>query len=89
MEVHGEIRSLLEISLVLNPNLQAVKIFCTMTSTGTIPKTDAVIEEEIVYFADIGEFIDYPVKTYSPGMQVRLAFAISTAIPEIFYCLMK
>jgi lipopolysaccharide transport system ATP-binding protein len=37
-------------------------------------------EEEIVAFADLREFIDYPIKTYSAGMQVRLAFAISTAV---------
>jgi lipopolysaccharide transport system ATP-binding protein len=37
-------------------------------------------EEEIVAFADLGEFIDYPLSTYSTGMQVRLAFAISTFI---------
>lgn len=36
-------------------------------------------EEAIVQFTDIGEFIDYPVKTYSAGMLVRLAFSISTS----------
>ncbi|MBZ9869798.1 ABC transporter ATP-binding protein, partial [Mesorhizobium sp. BR1-1-9] len=47
---------------------------------GLSPKFMRSIEDEVVAFADIGEFIDYPIKTYSAGMQVRLAFAISTAV---------
>jgi lipopolysaccharide transport system ATP-binding protein len=47
---------------------------------GMTPKAMRGLEAEIVEFADIGEFIDYPLMTYSAGMQVRLAFAISTAI---------
>lgn len=40
--------------------------------------------EQIVDFADIGRFLDQPVKTYSSGMLVRLAFAVHTAVePEI------
>lgn len=47
---------------------------------GETPKKVKEKEQEIIDFADLGEFIDYPVKTYSAGMQVRLAFAISTTI---------
>ena len=47
----------------------------------------AEIEEklpEIAEFTELGEFLDYPVRTYSAGMFVRLAFAVSTSInPEI------
>ena len=49
--------------------------------------TPSEIEErfdDIAAFADIGEFIDQPVKTYSSGMMLRLAFAVQTAVdPEV------
>ena len=39
---------------------------------------------EIASFTELGEFLDYPVRTYSSGMFIRLAFAVSTSInPEI------
>lgn len=47
---------------------------------GHQPREIAAREAEIVAFADLGTFIDYPVKSYSAGMMVRLAFAISTAM---------
>ena len=40
--------------------------------------------EEIIEFSELGDFIDLPVRTYSSGMQLRLAFAVSTMLrPEI------
>jgi lipopolysaccharide transport system ATP-binding protein len=42
------------------------------------------VESEIVEFADLGEFIDLPMRTYSAGMQVRLGFGVSTQIsPDV------
>ena len=38
------------------------------------------IEQDIISFAGLEEFIDMPLKTYSAGMQIRLAFAVSTAM---------
>ena len=47
---------------------------------GLTPAYMRSIEDEIVTFADLGEFIDYPIKAYSSGMLVRLAFAVSTSV---------
>jgi lipopolysaccharide transport system ATP-binding protein len=79
--VGGKIRSLFDLSLGFEPDATGREnILYRGLLLGMTPKTMRKIENEIVDFADLGEFIDYPVKTYSAGMQVRLAFSISTAI---------
>lgn len=51
---------------------------------GMTPKEIANKTDEIVEFTELGEYLSLPVRTYSAGMQMRLAFAIATAIePEI------
>lgn len=80
-EIKGTVRSLFDISLGFEPEASGREnILYRGLLLGLTPKFMRSIEEEVVEFADIGEFIDYPIKTYSAGMQVRLAFAISTAV---------
>lgn len=79
--VDGSIRALFDLSLGFEPDATGREnILYRGLLLGLSPKFMRSIEEAVVLFAGLGEFIDYPVKTYSAGMQVRLAFAISTAV---------
>jgi lipopolysaccharide transport system ATP-binding protein len=77
--VEGTVRSLFDLSLGFEPDATGREnILYRGLLLGMTPRFMRSVEDEVVAFADIGEFIDYPIKTYSAGMQVRLAFAIST-----------
>ncbi len=79
--VKGTVRSLFDLSLGFEPEATGREnILYRGLLLGLTPKFMRSLREEIIAFADIGEFIDYPIKTYSAGMQVRLAFAISTMV---------
>ncbi len=81
IKVVGEVRSLFDLSLGFEPDATGREnILYRGLLLGLSPKFMREKEAEIVDFAGIGRFIDYPIKTYSAGMQVRLAFAISTAV---------
>lgn len=85
VRVNGRIAALLELGAGFNPEFTGREnIFLNGTVLGL---TTAEIEarlERITQFADIGGFIDQPVKTYSSGMYVRLAFAVAINVdPEI------
>ena len=81
LEVKGDVRALLDISLGFEPDATGrANILYRGLLLGLKPDYVRAREEEIVAFADLGEFIDYPLITYSSGMQVRLAFAISTFV---------
>ncbi|MCO6391652.1 ATP-binding cassette domain-containing protein [Aliihoeflea aestuarii] len=80
-EIRGTVRALFDISLGFEPDATGREnILYRGLLLGFTPRQMRSIEEEIVDFADLGDFIDYPIKTYSAGMQVRLAFAISTSV---------
>ena len=81
LEVSGKIRALFDISLGFDlESTGRENILYRGLLLGASPDEIAEKMDEIVEFADIGEFIDYPVKAYSTGMAVRLAFAVSTCI---------
>lgn len=77
--VQGKIRSLFDLSLGFEPDATGREnILYRGLLLGMTPKQVVDIKSSVIDFAGLGDFIDYPVKTYSAGMQVRLAFAIST-----------
>ncbi|MGY2292235.1 ABC transporter ATP-binding protein [Pseudomonas sp. SDO528_S397] len=81
LKVDGQIRSLFDLSLGFEPDATGREnILYRGLLLGLSPAFMRRMEAEIVEFAGLGEFIDYPMKTYSAGMQVRLAFAISTTV---------
>lgn len=81
LAVQGQIHALFSLDLGFEPDATGRKnILYRGLLLGLSPKCIREKEEEIIAFADLGEFIDYPIKVYSAGMQIRLAFAISTMI---------
>lgn len=82
IDLHGKTISLLSIGVGFNKKLTGKEnIYLSGMLLGFSEEEIAAKEKEIIKFADIGDFIDKPVKTYSSGMYSKLAFAI-TAILE-------
>ena len=85
LSVDGNVAPLFDVGLGMDgdmtgrQNLIARGLFLGLTRTAI-----ADLEEEIIDFTDLAEYIDYPVNTYSAGMYIRLAFAVVTSLtPEI------
>lgn len=85
IKVNGRISALLELGAGFNQEYTGIQnIYLNGTMMGFTKEEIDKKVENIIEFADIGEFINQPVKTYSSGMFVRLAFAVAINIePEI------
>jgi ABC-type polysaccharide/polyol phosphate transport system ATPase subunit len=83
--VNGKVSSLLELGIGFNPELTGIEnVYFNGTLLGFTRAEMEAKMDDIISFADIGEFVRQPVKTYSSGMYVRLAFSMVTCIdPEI------
>ncbi len=85
IKVNGRVSALLELTSGFDPELTGREnIYLKGQLGGLNDKEIAEVEGDIVDFADIGEYIDQPIRSYSSGMKARLGFAINVNIrPEI------
>ncbi len=85
LKVNGKISSLLELGTAFNPELTGYEnIYQNGLVMGLTKEQIKKNEKEIIEFADIGEHLNQPVKTYSSGMFARLAFACAINVnPEV------
>jgi len=77
IKTHGRIAALLELGSGFNPEFTGRENIYLNAAMFGLDENDVNDKlDEIIAFADIGEFIDQPIKTYSTGMSVRLAFSV-------------
>ncbi|MBE5905780.1 MAG: ABC transporter ATP-binding protein [Lachnospiraceae bacterium] len=85
IEVNGRVSALLELTAGFDPDFTGREnIYFRGQLMGISNDEIKELEEAIVDFADIGDYMDQPVRTYSSGMKARLGFAINANVePEI------
>jgi lipopolysaccharide transport system ATP-binding protein len=77
VQIHGRVAALLELGAGFNPEFSGKENVYLNAALHGLSKAEVDSRfEAILSFAEIGDFIDLPVKTYSSGMYVRLAFAV-------------
>lgn len=85
VSINGRVAALLELGMGFHPDFTGRQnAYMAGQLLGLSLDEVSLHMTEIEAFADIGDYIDQPVRVYSSGMQVRLAFAVATAVrPEI------
>ncbi len=85
IEVRGRVSALLELTAGFESEMTGRENIYLRGTTLGLPKEEIkALEPTIIEFADIGEYIDQPVRSYSSGMKARLGFAINANVqPEI------
>ena len=83
--VNGKVSSLLELGAGFHPDFTGRENIYTNASIFGLKKSEIdKISDDIIRFSELGEFIDNPVRTYSSGMYMRLAFSVAIHVnPEI------
>jgi len=85
VSMNGRVQALMELGIGFHPDFTGRQnIWSSLAYQGLKRSDIARKEEEIINFAELGEFIDQPVKNFSSGMYARLAFAVATSVePEL------
>lgn len=85
IQIEGQVAALLELGAGFHPEFTGRKnIFLNASLLGVPDDNIAEMENDIIEFSELDYFIDRPVKTYSSGMYVRLAFSIATMVrPDV------
>ena len=85
LHVEGRVGALLELTAGFDPEFTGREnIYLKGQLIGMTNKEIEAVEEDIINFAEVGEYIDQPLRTYSSGMKARLGFAINVCIkPDI------
>jgi lipopolysaccharide transport system ATP-binding protein len=85
VEASGSISALLELGIGFHPDFTGREnVYMAGSIRGLDAERVSALMPEIEDFAEIGDYLDQPIRVYSSGMQMRLAFSVATAIrPEI------
>ena len=83
LDVRGRVAAILELGAGFHPEFTGRHNARMYAALFALPDADALLEQ-VVAFSELGHFIDQPVRTYSSGMYLRLAFALAVSIdPEV------